>query len=714
MSGAVLGAITGYVLAPGGFLAAWQSAALGVMIGLGWGGVLAPAAALVTPARQARIRGWTTRHSGALVRALAVGGGVVVGGFGVGVSVLAALLGRIDVPEAAAFVATVVVLGAAAACFLLAMGCARVWSVWAARRPEHPRRLRVLLSILAALVGALATVGCDESLQRISGHGRFLPAVGVLMTASQTWDVGGALVVILAPVVALALTPFSASRRGLRVFGLAAGFALLVALSRATDVTPVLFSPGPRVIALGLIQRAVDRDGDGYPRLFGGLDCDDGDPRVHPGAVETPGNGRDEDCEGGDLDPAVLSQLDLPDPMTPEVRAAMEERIPRDLDVVLLTVDALRADLHYAGNPLPVSPHLDRLAARAVVFTKAYATVTFTVGSLGSLMTGRYPEELERSRGSWRQRLGPNNVLLAERVQQAGWDTVFLPGHELLAPQGGLAQGFDEVVEKWLSSRTTGKIALDDQIAERAIDFIAVPKGLHEHYLLWAHFADPHFPYVEHEGFGQLGSDQAGRYWQEVAWTDKQLGRILDSIEALPPARRKRTIVIVTADHGESLGEHGAWTHGHHLWEEQVGVPLMFWLPGLEARRISTPRSLVDVVPTLLDLLRLPHPSVSSPDALSGKTLVPDLLGFPPQRRLVHAQVRHDRVGSTECHMLIDGPWKLHLRGSLPTLVNLDEDPREQVDVAGKSPEELRRMQELLSAFRSRLRVVPPRDGVFE
>ncbi len=683
------------------------------MIGLGWGGVLAPAAAALTESQQARVCAWSAAKRETLVALAVIVPLALACTFTAALCALPALLRRIDVPEVAALVATVVVLGAAAVSSLLAVGCAWAWSVWAARRHEHPRRLRVLLSILVALVGALATVGCDESLQRISGHVRLFPAVGVLTTASRTWDVGGALVVILTPVLALVFAPFGARRRALRVLGVAAAFALLLALSQATDVTPVLFSPGPRAVTMGFVQRAVDRDGDGYPRLFGGLDCDDGDPRVHPGAVETPGNGRDEDCEGGDLDPSVLSQLDLPDPMTPEVRAALEERIPRNLDVVLLTVDALRADLHYAGNPLPVSPHLDRLAARAVVFTRAYSTASATVRSLSAVMAGRHMEEVVRTRGDFELRIGKANVLLAERLQAVGWLTVMIPTIDELKPWRGLSQGFDRVVWDVLTGRPSKSAIVDERAVDLLLGQLNSVEGTKPSRFTWAHLSDPHHPYHSHTGSGDTGSSEGEfeRYWQEVAWTDRQIGRVIHAVEGLPEARRNRTAVIVTADHGEAFGEHGHYQHSTDLWEEHIRVPLLIWVPGVEHRRIDTPRSLVDITPTILDLVRASYPQHGSPDALSGSSLVPDLLGFPPQARLVYAELPIESHARADCRVLVDGTWKLRLHGPEVSLFDLQTDPAEYVNLASRFPTELARLRVLLAGFRARLRSI---DAVSE
>jgi arylsulfatase A-like enzyme len=164
-------------------------------------------------------------------------------------------------------------------------------------------------------------------------------------------------------------------------------------------------------------------------------------------------------------------------------------------------------------------------------------------------------------------------------------------------------------------------------------------------------------------------------------------------------------VVIVTSDHGESLGEHNAHSHGTDVWEEQMRVPLLVWLPGVPPRRIETPRSLIDLAPTVLDLMRVPYPSRGSPDALSGRSLVPDLLGFDPPQRLIYSELPVDSAGGIETFALIEGHRKLRQRGrEAANLFDLEQDPRESVDLAQKDPAEVTRLRDLLSLFRGRLR----------
>jgi choline-sulfatase len=161
-----------------------------------------------------------------------------------------------------------------------------------------------------------------------------------------------------------------------------------------------------------------------------------------------------------------------------------------------------------------------------------------------------------------------------------------------------------------------------EQISE---ELLGDPANLDRQFFYWAHFLDPHDQYNRHEGI-DWGKTARDRYDGEITFTDRYVGKLLDFIAGQPWA--SRTTVIVTADHGEEFGEHGMTRHGFEVWETLVHVPLMVFAPGAKPATIESPRSALDLAPTILELLGLP------PDpAFEGRSLVPEIYGTPGEDR---------------------------------------------------------------------------------
>jgi choline-sulfatase len=319
-------------------------------------------------------------------------------------------------------------------------------------------------------------------------------------------------------------------------------------------------------VSVRLQRKLADRDGDGVARAFGGYDCDDADARVFPGAIDQPENGIDEDCSGADDERLVLALAPQP-PLAPSPAAlASAARLPPALNVLLITVDTLRHDLGYAGYPRAISPNLDRLAQRSVVFDHAYALASYTGKSIGPLLIGKYPSETRRGYFHC-NRFGKDETFVQERLQSAGVRTLSIQGHWYFTPEYGLGRGFDvlDLSASPAERRLEGDKSVNgDKLSDAAIQRLAQRENTQRPFFMWVHYLDPHADYVKHEGF-DFGPRARDLYDSEVAFTDQQLGRLFDYVAASELAAS--TAIIVTSDHGEAFGEHGMWRHGYELWE---------------------------------------------------------------------------------------------------------------------------------------------------
>ncbi len=427
-------------------------------------------------------------------------------------------------------------------------------------------------------------------------------------------------------------------------------------------------------VALAGARRITDRDQDGFSRWFGGGDCNEGDPSIGPSADDLPGNGIDEDCSGKDAAPVAFKREKALD-VTPE--GWITEKVPAALRLVLITVDTLRHDIGFTGYPRPITPNIDRLAAKSSVFTRAYSLASYTGKSVGPMLIGKYPSETHRGWSHFNEFRGPD-VMVAERLQKAGIRTVSVQGHwYFFQKRFGLQRGYDVVdssaapkqpqLEGDRSSTSRG-------IADATIAQLAAAENAQGKLFVWAHFTDPHSDYVPHEGF-DFGRAARDLYDSEVAFVDQQVGRILDAVENGPD--RDRTVVIVASDHGEAFGEHGMWRHGFELWEPLVRVPWIVHVPGLAPRTIPERRSLIDLVPTILDFYRLP----SALEDLSGQSVLLDILGPPghtPKPKIVFIDMS-EGPHNAERQAFIENDMKLIASSARPLgLYDLKSDPGEE------------------------------------
>jgi arylsulfatase A-like enzyme len=324
------------------------------------------------------------------------------------------------------------------------------------------------------------------------------------------------------------------------------------------------------------------------------------------------------------------------------------------------------------------------------------------------MLIGKYAGETQRGYSHF-NRFGKDEVFLAERLAREKVRTISVQGHWYFFQNYGMERGFDVVntsaAPKAFQAAEGDKSSTSDSLSNAVILELEKPELATQPFFLWAHYTDPHAEYIAHDGI-DFGNDSRARYDGEVAFVDREIGRVFDKLQSLPFS--DRTSVIVTSDHGEAFREHGMIRHGFELWEELVRVPLLVRVPGLAPRRITARRSLIDIVPTVLDLMRVPLPSAESRDFLSGESLVPDLAlpeGAPIPERPVFVDMAEGPYNA-ERHAFIEGEEKLVLsNGRVLSLFDLAADPGEKQDLSADRARSARAV-ERYRAFRETLREV--------
>ncbi len=348
------------------------------------------------------------------------------------------------------------------------------------------------------------------------------------------------------------------------------------------------------------------------------------------------------------------------------------------LNVLLILIDGLHDEVPWLGYPRDIAPWLTSFAKKSVSYRRAYAISSATARSVGPLLAGRYPSEMQRN-GYYFTVYGPDNVFVSEIVNEAGHHTLSAHSHAYFVKETGIAQGFADF--RRLPGTKLNNMNKDNITSERmtklAMEMLSDPIATanDRRFFAYFHYMDPHAPYLPHEGRKSWGSEPRDLYDQEVHFTDEWVGKLVDWVLSQPWGAQ--TAVIITADHGESFGQHNLYKHGYELWEDVIHVPLLIYAPGAQARSIDEPRSHIDLAPTILELM-----GVRPPSELSGVSLVPELYGLPAKPRPVIADLPRDNLQDRR-RALIQGNDKLIAFGDdrYFMLFDLASDPEETKDL---------------------------------
>jgi len=371
----------------------------------------------------------------------------------------------------------------------------------------------------------------------------------------------------------------------------------------------------------------------------------------------------------------------------PESASAETAKVRRDggLNVLLIIIDTLRADrVGYSGYDIK-TPHMDSLASEGTRFIDATCQYPMTLPSHASIMTGTFPQfHGIRSNGNYY--LKKDFTTLAEALKENGFATSAFIGSVVLDSKYGLAQGFDLYDDTfktpdYLEDIESQNLAQDVyQSAKKWFDAHHQKK-----FFMWVHFYDPHAPYIPPSPFDKEYKDP---YDGEVAYTDVYVGKLMDMLKE--KGVYKNTLVVLTGDHGEGLGEHDEPTHAIFLYDTTVKVPLLFHCPGTIPEKITVKDQVrtVDFMPTILDMLK-----IKVPKAVQGESLVPLMQGEKRKEVYSYAETYFPFLsnGWAPLKCLRAGGFKF-IKAPKPELYDLSSDPGELHNILNEKPQTAREM----------------------
>ena len=404
-------------------------------------------------------------------------------------------------------------------------------------------------------------------------------------------------------------------------------------------------------------------------------------------------------------------------------------------NVLLITIDTLRRDhCSVYGYAHDTTPHLRRVAKAGVRFDLAYAPTSTTGPTHASILTGLYPQAHRVVKNG--VDLAAHNETLAEILAAQGYQTIGIVSSFVLQASFGYGQGFSVYQDDFDAATASAPVSTweghdvekgfdrrADATTRRAIRWLWEGRDRERPFFLFVHYFDPHSPYEAPGAFAQrfpppdpgpgegiqasLAFRQAVRnYDGEVAFTDQEIARLLDAIER--EGLSEKTLVVITADHGEGLMDHGAMLHGLDLYEENVRVPLLLrWPDRIPAGRVLTqPVELVDLAPTILDLI-----GVESSKAFQGRSLAASLRGDEPldpdrpiylYRRHFDAEYADGTYVKGRQFGIRWGRWK-YIDASdqgRTELFDLASDPQERTDRSRSDADQAARLAEKLTEWR--------------
>jgi len=373
------------------------------------------------------------------------------------------------------------------------------------------------------------------------------------------------------------------------------------------------------------------------------------------------------------------------------------------LNVLLISIDTIRPDRISCYSPKYLkTPNIDALAAKGVLFERAIAHNPLTLPSHVNILVGTTPLHHGVHENS-KFILTEDFLTLTEYLKERGYSTGAFVGAFPLDSRFGLSQGFDVYDDSYPSkdsSAFTFQERNASQVIQAALDWLEKQRS---QWFSFIHIWDPHGPYLPPEPFNEKFKDDP--YSGEVAYVDSELRKLFDYLER--NNLMENTLIVLTGDHGEALGEHGELTHGYFAYNSTLWVPLIIVSPGIRTARVDEYVCHVDIFPTVCDILE-----IEKPPFLQGVSLLPLMKGKKIKKRAIYFEslVPYYNWGWAPLRGLIEEKRKF-MDSPLPEYYNLEDDFNEEKNLAQDFDltEQKKKMTEIMDGLSSPSKVQSPR-----
>ncbi len=345
-----------------------------------------------------------------------------------------------------------------------------------------------------------------------------------------------------------------------------------------------------------------------------------------------------------------------------------------DSNVLLVTLDTIRTDrLSCYGSKVVQTPRIDWLAAHGALFERAFAHAPLTLPSHTNILLGMTP--LAHGVNESNKSIVPGEfTTLAELLKTKGYATAAFVSAFPLDSRFGLTRGFDVYDDAYPSKAGPGESFSERPAGETVAAALRWLSGRKEKWFCWVHLWDPHLPYAPPEPFASRF--KADPYSGEVAYVDAELGKLLDEIDK--GGGLGKTLVVLTGDHGEALGEHGEMGHGYFAYNVTIRIPLIIAAPGMKGVRVTEMVSHVDIFPTVCEILGL-----DGPPSLHGESLAPFLRGKTVKARPIYFESLEANINRGWAPLRgIIAEGKKFIDSPIPELYDLEKDFAEGTNLA--------------------------------